>query len=109
MASPSKRGKIIPKMGPIVMYIIPISRKRRTTMNDDRMKPNEDSEEMRRADKAPDFYEWRLNKNDFVRNDSNINDLFHVMKGLNLIYDANGYNCAWDVVRIVRRYDKEIR
>ena len=70
---------------------------------------NEDSEVMKKADQAPGFYAWYVNKNDFVRNDTNINGVFDVVAKLKLHYDANGYNCAWDVVRIVRRYEKEVR
>jgi hypothetical protein len=75
----------------------------------DRMDPSDESESMRKADEAPGFYDWRKSKSDFKFTDSNVEGLFDVIAKLVLKYDANGYNCAWDVVRIVRRYEKEVR
>jgi hypothetical protein len=70
---------------------------------------SDDSDKMRKADEAPGFFDWRQNKNDFVRNDENIDGIFNVVAKLDLVYDTNGYNCAWDIVRVVRRYQKEVR
>ena len=75
----------------------------------DRMDPSDDSSEMKKADEAPGFFDWRANKTDFQRTDKNISGIFNVIANLDLTYDANGYNCAWDVVRVVRRYEKEVR